>query len=267
MNRKTREEFITTNEYLQFTEFCNSCRHCRYIGLYYGIPGVGKTFSARNYSQWDKVEKLLDKPLLSSPIRGLNKEKDITLFYTCPVTATPSRIEREIEEQRMALAILLQASMKAQRRHVTIDDMLRRQSLIMIDEADRLKASALEQIRDIYDRLGKGIILIGMPGIEKRLSRYSQLYSRVGFIHQAKALKNDEIYKIIEDKWQDFWPQENGGSQKKETISAIIRITRGNFRLLNRLMMQIDRIMEVNHFDFINKEAVETAREFLIIGL
>lgn len=44
--------------------------------------------------------------------------------------------------------------------------------LIIVDEADRLKAPKIEKIRDFYDRNNCGIVLIGMPGIEKNLSRY-----------------------------------------------------------------------------------------------
>ncbi|MQI91122.1 ATP-binding protein, partial [Escherichia coli] len=48
---------------------------------------------------------------------------------------------------------------------------------------------------------------------------------------------------------------------------TIIKITKGNFRLIHRLFAQIDRIMDINGLDKIITEVVETARDSLVIGI
>jgi hypothetical protein len=110
-------------------------------------------------------------------------------------------------------------------------------TLIVLDEADRLKVIALEQVRAIFDAGGIGLVLIGMPGIEKRLARYPQLYSRVGFVHAFRPLSAAEVRGLLQQKWLPFGvtlPED--GITDEEALAAIIRITGGNFRLLQRLL-------------------------------
>ena len=138
--------------------------------------------------------------------------------------------------------------------------------LILIDEADRLKIVSLEQMRAIFDAGGIGLVLIGMPGIEKRLARYPQLYSRVGFVHEFRPLTKAQILKVLQARWRPegvHLPIENFD---EESLAAIVRITGGNFRLLHRLLSQIGRILEINQLATVTVHVVDAARESLVIG-
>ena len=107
-----------------------------------------------------------------------------------------------------------------------------------------------------------------MPGIEKRLSRYPQLYSRIGFAHEFDNLSKDETHHILEYKWSDLGIDiKLEDFSDYEAITTIIKITKGNFRLIHRLFAQIDRILRINQMDKITVEVVEAARDSLVIGI
>lgn len=263
-------DFIVTKEHRRFVEFCDACRRFRYIGLCYGPPGVGKTVSARNYVGQEKVEHLLSNcHMLDLPIVPELMECT-AVFYTPSVANTPGRLEKEVSEARKQLGDLHYWMRSAVEKKV-IHSFPRINpdvaDLIIVDEADRLKASGLEQMRDIYDRGEIGMVLIGMPGIEKRLARYPQLYSRVGFVHHFRTLSGAEIQFVLQHKWQQLGLKlDLSDFTDAESVTAITRITNGNFRLVQRLLSQVERVLQINELRFITKEVVETARELLIIG-
>ena len=169
--------FLITKEYRRFEEFCNACRRDRYIGLCYGPPGVGKTLSARQYARWDLVSAH-DPFDFQTPIpRELAECR--TLLYTPAVTNTPRSISTELANSRLTLrGVVGRAGLPAEPGEAV--DYQERCELILVDEADRLKMPSVETLRDLYDREGFGLILIGMPGLEKRLARYPQLYQKSG---------------------------------------------------------------------------------------
>lgn len=140
-------------------------------------------------------------------------------------------------------------------------------TLIVIDEADRLRMGSLEQVRDIFDRGGIGLIMIGMPGIERRLSRYPQLYSRVGFVHEYKTLTALEVHELLREHWHlPGIVLSEGTPASAEVVTAIQRTTGGNFRTIHRLLTQIERVMEINQLERVTAQAVQVAAESLVIG-
>jgi DNA transposition AAA+ family ATPase len=119
----------------------------------------------------------------------------------------------------------------------------------------------------MFDRTPLGLMLIGMPGIDKRLARYPQLYSRVGFAHHYRPLQGDELTFVLTRHWRKLGLSlDSADFTDTQAIAAISRITNGNFRLLHRLFVQIERILLINELHVITEDVVEAARSTLVIG-
>ncbi|MEV4020665.1 AAA family ATPase [Nonomuraea angiospora] len=259
-------DFILTKEHRRFTEFADAVRRDHYIGLCYGPPGVGKTLSARRYAHWHELAPLLHGSRARDG-EGQDRHDWHTLLYTPTVSATPRLIDKELTNMSTFFSIIRAPNPFDRRTFHGLHALTPFAELLIVDEADRLKTAGLEQLRDHYDRSRLGMILIGMPGIEKRLARYPQLYSRIGFVHEYRPLSADELTFVLQSHWAALGlPLSADDFTDIEAIAAVHRITTGNFRLLQRLFAQISRILEINDLHTITKEVVETARESLVIG-
>jgi DNA transposition AAA+ family ATPase len=138
--------------------------------------------------------------------------------------------------------------------------------LLLVDEVDRLKMSGLEQLRAIFDGGGMGLVLIGRPGLERRMARYAQLYSRIGFVHEFRPLGTMEVRSLLADWRPPGVALPEDLLADAEGVATIIRVTGGNFRLLERLLTQVARILALNGLGTVTREVVEAAREVLVIG-
>ncbi len=264
--------FIVTREHRRFIEFVTVVRKHRYIGLCYGSAGVGKTLSARRYARWDLAEQLLREwgpraPSDAKVYAALSRSRAV--FFTPSVGGSLNELRTELRllTNRVEICIDQHINRDKDQRIVSQSISENPVELIIIDEAERLSTAALEHLRDTFDRTEIGLILVGMPGIEKRMARYPQLYSRVGFAHHYRPLQGDELVFVLTRHWQKLGlPLDNADFSDTQAIAAITRITSGNFRLLHRLFVQIERILRINELSVITEDVVEAARSTMVIG-
>ncbi len=106
-----------------------------------------------------------------------------------------------------------------------------------------------------------------MPGIEKRLARYPQLYSRIGFAHQYRPAPGRQAHRRPHPPLEETRAHlDTGDFTDAQAIAAVGRITLGNFRLIQRLFVQIERILRINDLTVITDDVVEAARSTLVIS-
>ena len=260
-------DFQITRQHRRFVEFADAVRRHRYIGVCYGAPGLGKTLSARTYAAADDYDHWFANRYRRDSVMPTTLVNSRTLMYTPELTITARRLNLEVGLHVDRLSHDIERALTPGYDPEFDEESECRTELVIIDEADRLRTTGLEQLRDFFDRGDLGLILIGMPGFDRQLARYPQLYSRIGFAHQYQPLDPDDIPTVLAQYWEQLGqPFDPSNTDHAETVSAVKQITGGNFRLIERLMSQIARVMAINQLDAITPDVVHAARQILVIG-
>lgn len=269
-------DFVSTGEHRRFVEFCEDRRRYRDIGVCVGTPGVGKTFSARKYAMWRMLEPFLDRQAyMEKPPPEVASCHAI--YYTVQPAHTPKSITVEIERKRGLLSWMVDTARsygddtgnvgfsggKDQNSGlIGVED---RTELLIVDEAQFLKNNALEQLRYLYDRDRFGLVLIGMPGLDRTLSRYAQFYSRIGFLHRYKPLDDSRVEEVLQ-KPSVFGVDLGAEAFPKEAVAGMIRYSEGNFRTLEKLTQRVESILEINGRTVADAGIVQLARQHILLG-
>jgi hypothetical protein len=229
--------FVETTEFNRFVEFSDACRQYRYIGLCFGPPELASRSrlsataaprgSYRSTGGAPRRRMESRSTPFSIPRMWSTHPRESTPISAAPARPSPISLHARSARRRATLDKLRVRDEQWRQAHR--DDSGYRSSqvppleptclrafeeyetktrsipdpttLVMVDEADRLRMSSLEQLRSIFDASGLGMVLIGMPGIEKRLARYPQFYSRIGFVHEFRPLGKAEIEELLGERW------------------------------------------------------------------
>lgn len=132
--------------------------------------------------------------------------------------------------------------------------------LIIIDEAEHLPYRALELIRRVHDKAGVGIVLAGMPRLQKNLSgdptHYAQLFSRVGAYRKLEGLTDSDIESISSRTLR---------SVPADSLVAIIKASKRNARVLAKLLRWCAQLMRINNVH-LSVDVVEQASELIAVA-
>jgi DNA transposition AAA+ family ATPase len=135
-----------------------------------------------------------------------------------------------------------------------------RNMVVILDEADYLRADALEFSRRLVNDLGRsGLVLIGLPrltgAIQNLRNDHRQLESRIGVYLPLAGLTRKDAEKIA----RSVWPEVDG-----EVVDAMYRISRTDVRQFVKIIERAQNTMAVNKLRAADLDVVEAAAMLVI---
>ena len=122
--------------------------------------------------------------------------------------------------------------------------------ILVVDEIDYLFSNkhTIETLRDIHDKLGIPVLLVGMELADKKLQKYGHINDRIFAKLKFEKLSKEDFREIIETL-----------SEVKFSDNAIKYITNRNlqFRQLVKLITKSEQLANTNKLSEISEEIIK----------
>lgn len=140
------------------------------------------------------------------------------------------------------------------------DALLERDMAVILDEADYLKADALEFSRRlVYDLGQSGLVLIGLPRLKHIIQNlrndHRQLESRIGVYLSLSGLTRADAAVIARSAWPEV---------DRKIVDAIYAISRTDTRQFVKIIERIQGAMALNNIAEPDLEIVEVAASLVM---
>lgn len=196
------------------TKLNNAPKNAPKMGLVFGEPGLGKT----NAILWWAIKQ---DALLITAKNGMSSRWFLTELVT-ELGESPHYCTHILFEQAI--------------RHL-----LEHPRMLIIDEVDYLinSSRAIETIRDLHDRTGIPVLLVGMGMIDKKLIRYKHLFDRIVEIYRFTPFDIDDVKEIV-NTLSDV--------QIENEVIEKLQQKANRFRQIVKLITKMENMAETNGY-------------------
>lgn len=135
--------------------------------------------------------------------------------------------------------------------------------MLIIDEADRIKPETFAEVRDIYDKLGIAVVLVGTDRLDAVVKRDEQVYNRFRACYRFGKLSGEDFKKTVEI-WENNVLKLPVASNltSKEMLRILISATEGYIGRLDEILGSSDSVI-IKGLKKIDKAVLqEVAKEY-----
>lgn len=233
-----RLQFFESRDAKAILGVCQSCQEYIGLGIVVGRSGYGKTYTLKQYAKLPRVAYIECDDTMGSRdlVEAIEKSLGIPSGY--------GTIWRRVNGIRDFCNT-------------------NKGYLIIIDEADKLVSKytqkKMEIIRAIFDQADVGIVIAGEPKLEAQIKSYiARMANRVDFYATLHGLTTSEVESYL--RGYEVQPE-----ALAELKARACNMQTGCFRLLDRTISNVFRILAETGGDIITLKIIEQASSMMML--
>jgi hypothetical protein len=134
--------------------------------------------------------------------------------------------------------------------------------LVVINNAHRLSLDCLEATNDFRKKYNIGIVLLAVPGFDRKIRLFDSVGCDVSLYHEYDAPRSDELRQILELRWR-----KETVNIEDSAITIIEEVTHSNIQKALNIQTEIERVRSINSISIISPELVQAASKSLLLDL